>query len=323
MKLKNRKTGKIMETDFELSVAIPDDEKLYGNDTYTQIKGYSSIKELSEEWEDVPEEEWRDILGFEGLYQVSSYGNVRTIKRGEVEMSQQENRNGYMTVHLRDKGIERRAMVHRLVAEAFIPNPNELRDVNHKNGDKSDNGVENLEWASHSDNMAHSFRELGKNVRHIVQLDLDNNFIERWNSIVEASEATGICRTNIGECCRGNRKHTKGYKWKYEEDYEEPREYWYIDIDGEINSGDMEDDTVKDMRKIGNYFETKEETERAVEKLKAWKRLKDKGVKIVGWDYSVNVDLNGCAFNGDDFIVGLSAGDINEEDLDLLSRGEE
>ena len=54
----------------------------------------------------------------------------------------------------------------------------------------------------------------------------------------------------------------------------ESKEYWYIDIDGEINSGDMEDDTVKDMRKIGNYFETKEEAERAVEKLKAWKRLK-------------------------------------------------
>lgn len=56
MKLKNKKTGEIIETDFELSVSIPDDEKLYGNDTYTQIKGYSSIKELSEEWEDVPEE---------------------------------------------------------------------------------------------------------------------------------------------------------------------------------------------------------------------------------------------------------------------------
>ena len=242
---------------------------------------YNSLAELNEEWEDAPEEEWQDVLGFEELYQVSSFGNVRTIKKGEAEMSQQENRNGYMTVHLRDKGVERRAMVHRLVAEAFIPNPNGFRDVNHKNGDKSDNRVENLEWTSHADNMTHSFRELGKNVRHIVQLDLDNNFIERWNSIIEASEATGICRTNIGECCRGNRKHTKGYKWKYEEDYKESKTHWMIDTSvlepvREIAGMPYEID-----KEIGNWFDTKEEAEKAVEKLKAWKRLKDFGCRFI------------------------------------------
>ena len=113
------------------------------------------------------------------------------------------------------------------------------------------------------------------------------------------------------------------------EDYKEPEEdFWYIDSDCEtygisraFNQNDSND--VLFNKSIGNYFETKEEAEKTLEKLKVWKRLKDKGVRIVGWDYSDNVDLNGCKFNDDDFIVGLSAGDIDEEDLDLLFGGGE
>lgn len=295
MLLRNKKTGEIRE--------LPDGFFCGDN-----------LKKICEEWEDVPEENWRDVLGFEELYQVSSFGNVRTIKKGEAEMSQQENRNGYMTVHLRDKGVERRAMVHRLVAEAFIPNPDGLRDVNHKNGDKSDNRVENLEWVSHSDNMTHSFRELGQNVRHIVQLDLDNNFIERWNSIVEASEATGICRTDIGECCRGNRKHTKGYKWKYEEDYEEPKEYWHI-FGTNITKTQEGLDELYDKRnkEIGNHFSSQEEAEKAVEKLKAWTRLKDKGFRFID-----HIDRD----SGQGMTRYEWDGYVNGEDLDLLFGGE-
>ena len=105
-------------------------------------------------------------------------------------------------------------------------------------------------------------------------------------------------------------------EWEY---YEEPKEYWYIDIDGEINSGDMEDDTVKDMRKIGNYFETKDEAERAVEKLKAWKRLKDKGFRFDEWDENHhNLGIIEFSISG----VEKSVYDFGE-DLDLLFGGEE
>jgi predicted Fe-S protein YdhL (DUF1289 family) len=264
MKLRNKKTGEIFDGDV------------------FSFGGMNSLAELNEEWEDMPEEEWRDVLGFEELYQVSNLGKVRTVKNGEAEMSQQENRNGYMTVHLRNKGVERRAMVHRLVAEAFIPNPDELRDVNHKNGNKTDNRVENLEWTTHSDNMTHSFRELGKNVRHIVQIGLDGTFIERWNSIVEASEATGICRTDIQKCCKGERTMAGAFEWKYEEDYKEPKTHWYIygAEPLEVDDGNWSEEFINELKDTGNYFETEEEAQKAIEKLKAWKRLKDAGVSF-------------------------------------------
>lgn len=153
MKLRNKKTGGLAN--------IMGEQNFFRVYTDAGWADYNSLAELNEEWEDVPEEEWRDVLGFEGLYQVSNLGNVRTVKRGEATvMSQKEQWNGYLSVHLRNKGVERRASVHRLVAEAFIPNPDGLRDVNHKNGIKTDNRVENLEWLSHSDNMKHQYRVL-------------------------------------------------------------------------------------------------------------------------------------------------------------------
>lgn len=159
MKFRNKKTGQVVEAysgeAIDLFIYFGTDEE--GDEL--DRKTYGSIAELNEEWEDVPEEEWRDVLGFEKLYQVSNLGNVRTVKRGEATvMSQEEHWNGYLSVHLRNKGVERRVSVHRLVAEAFIPNPDGLRDVNHKNGIKTDNRVENLEWLSHSDNMKHAYK---------------------------------------------------------------------------------------------------------------------------------------------------------------------
>ena len=103
------------------------------------------------------------------------------------------------------------------------------------------------------------------------------------------------------------------------EDYEEPKEYWYIDINGEIMSDNVEDDTVKVMREVGNYFDTREQAEQAVEKLKAWKRLKDIGYNFDGWF------VKSASSNGDYLLISLYIKDCTgcEELLDLLFGGEE
>ena len=131
-----------------------------------------------------------------------------------------------------------------------------------------------------------------------------------------------------GDCCALAKGEPEIYVYnslaELNEEWEDYKDDCYgITHFGQVRKIDKESDTIESMKEIGNYFETEEEAEKAVETLKAWKRLKDKGIKIVGWDYSDNVDLNGCKFIDDDFIVGLSDGDIDEEDLDLLFGGEE
>lgn len=113
-----------------------------------------------------PDEVWRWVAGFEGLYMVSNQGRImavpkRTHRDGFV-MSQPTGRNGYKTVHLRNGKTEKRPSVHRVVATAFIPNPDNLPEVNHIDGNKSNNRVENLEWCTRSENLIHAIRVLGR-----------------------------------------------------------------------------------------------------------------------------------------------------------------
>jgi len=110
--------------------------------------------------------------------------------------------------------------------------------------------------------------------------------------------------------------------WK---DYEEPKDYYFIRSESLTVGYSPISNTrsCRNRKEIGNYFRTKEEAKNALEELKAWKRLKESGVKIVGWCYSDDVDLNGCCFNDDDFIVGLTAGECDQDDLDLFFGGED
>lgn len=98
-------------------------------------------------------ETWRDIKGYEGHYQVSNYGNVRSIKRIPVLLKGDFQSNGYKRVYLWKDGAKKNVLVHRLVALSFLPNPMEYTDVNHIDEDKANNHVENLQWCSHAYNM--------------------------------------------------------------------------------------------------------------------------------------------------------------------------
>jgi len=112
------------------------------------------------------DEVWRGVVGYEGLYVVSNLGNVRSLPkrtrhREELEMTKRVGSGGYLYVHLRKNGKSNNRLVHRLVAEAFIDNPYNKPQVNHIDGNKKNNNVNNLEWVTHSENQLHSIRVLG------------------------------------------------------------------------------------------------------------------------------------------------------------------
>ena len=127
----------------------------------------------------------------------------------------QKDKDGYYTIKLWKNGKGYFKRVNRLVAQAFIPNPNNYECVNHKNEVRQDNRVENLEWCSIGYNNRYS------KTRAIVQLNLEGEFIKEYNSILEAAQELNIASSHIQDCCANKKHHNtyKGYKWKYKEDY--------------------------------------------------------------------------------------------------------
>ena len=169
------------------------------------------------------EEIWKDIEGYEGLYQVSNLGRVKRMrfinKNTNIEKerikSQKIRKDGYLEVALYKNGKGKYIQVHRLVAKSFIPNPKKLPQVNHIDGIKTNNIVENLEWVSISDNAIHSSRVLRNNVRKINQYDLKGRYLATYSSITIAGEINNIRESSIANVLAGRRNKTFGYKWKY------------------------------------------------------------------------------------------------------------
>ena len=169
-------------------------------------------------------ETWKDVKDFENIYQISNKGNIRALnynnKKGcvqnlKVDVSKQ---NGYCYIRLCNGNTNKHFRVHRLVAEAFIPNPDNLPQVNHKDENKQNNCVDNLEWCSQQYNMNYGTRiKRGSQNRKkgLLQLDLHNNILQKWTSGLDAQEALGIQRSHISQCCNNKRKTAGGYKWRW------------------------------------------------------------------------------------------------------------
>ena len=155
---------------------------------------------------------WKPVVGFEGLYEVSNMGRVRN-RMGRI-MTLSFNRNGYHRVHLINNSREKFMLVHRLVSMAFIPNPENKPFVNHLNGIKTDNKVENLEWCTSSENMQHAVKVLHKKFRTKPVICVETG--KRFNSIKEADGYLGyLGKGHIGDCCKGTRQTAGGYHWRY------------------------------------------------------------------------------------------------------------
>ena len=177
---------------------------------------------------------WRNVVGYEGAYKISSCGNVRGFRyKGNFKPA--DNGFGYLTVCLTKNGKRKTQYVHRLVAEAFIPNPDHLPQVNHIDENKQNNKIENLEWCTAKQNTNHgtapsrrlakrNYKLIGDKVSktkssgEVLQFDLDGNFIARHQSPARASYAIkGKRNYNINRCLRGEANTAYGFLWRYAE----------------------------------------------------------------------------------------------------------
>lgn len=166
------------------------------------------------------EEIWLPIKGFEGQYEVSSFGRVRSLNykhTGQVRvLSQTKDKFGYLQISLYKNGKEKRYLVHRLVAAAFIPNWFDDPQVNHIDEDKTNNNVYNLEWCDSRYNLTYGSRKISniKKSKKILQLTKTGELVREWPSTMEAGR-NGYNKGNIYLCCIGKRQYCKGYIWRY------------------------------------------------------------------------------------------------------------
>jgi hypothetical protein len=149
-------------------------------------------------------------------YKVSDTGEVMSY-RNQVNLIQRPDSGGYMRVSLFYEGKNFNALVHRLVAIAFIPNPENKPQVNHKDGDKSNNCVDNLEWVTNNENQAHRAENGLVFRKRVVQYDLEGNYIKTYDSLTEAALTNNLRKGNLSNVCLGRKKTLGGYIWRYED----------------------------------------------------------------------------------------------------------
>ena len=174
-------------------------------------------------------ENWKSIAGYEGLYEVSDLGRVKSLGNNKTRkdkiLKPVNSTCGYLQVSLCKDGHMKQTLVHRLVAEAFIPNPNNLATVNHKDEVKTNNTVGNLEWMSQKDNNnygTHNKRVAEARLNHpafskkVQMFDKSTGeLLATFPSTREAERVTGINNSSISQCCNGKLKSAGGYVWRY------------------------------------------------------------------------------------------------------------
>lgn len=182
---------------------------------------------------------WKDIEGYEGYYQVSNFGRVRSVehvitlhlKNGRTKpltvrdriISQAVLRNGYKIVTLRKALSAKTISVHRIVAKAFVPGYQEGLQVNHKDENKKNNCAWNLEWVTPRENVVYSLSRSRRminspRIRPVIQMTMDGKIVKRWESINEAYRELGLHRGCIREACKDKNRTSGGYRWRFAND---------------------------------------------------------------------------------------------------------
>lgn len=187
---------------------------------------------------DLPNEQWKDIKDYEGLYQVSNYGRVKSLERaiervtrwGNVDVLRisekikkiTKNNKGYSTVNLCKNCKSKHYLVHRLVAQAFLSNPEQYNEIDHINENKDDNKINNLIWCTHQYNNTKGIqsregrRKTSKQrMRPVKQYDMYNNLINTYDGIRLAEEKTKVNNRSIIKCCQRKIKTAGGFIWRY------------------------------------------------------------------------------------------------------------
>lgn len=168
---------------------------------------------------------WKAVPDYPN-YQVSSTGEVKSLNYNhtgrEKILSQGKVTKGYLSVVLVNSSGRRMFLVHRLVAKLFINNPNNYNSVNHKDEDKTNNAVSNLEWCDNRYNVNYGTANVRRSktlsrikCKRVDQIDTDGRILNTFDSVLKAKAVTGV--SNIGDCCNGNRITADGYKWRWDE----------------------------------------------------------------------------------------------------------
>ena len=160
---------------------------------------------------------WKDVPEFSNLYQVSNLGNVRSITRYKKVLKPWIDKDGYRTVVLKNRGIEKHFRVSRLVAEAFVPNPHSKKIVNHIDMKRDNDAASNLEWCTTKENVEHSYKHgkyVGNGHKSVSQCNC-GVLVKSWPSISEAARTLAIPSGNICKCLAGRRNQAGGYEWRY------------------------------------------------------------------------------------------------------------